>query len=159
MGLAQTPIKTVSQASSNAQVLGGKIHVSYASLLSFSSSVVSDSLWLHGLQHARLPCPSLPPGICSNSCPLNQWCYPTISSLCINSNQSINQPLNHPSSYVTTESWWRHGRQHARLPCPLPSLGVCSNSCPLNQWSVQPSHPLSTHSPPPLNLSQNQGLF
>ena len=34
----------------------------------------------HELQHARLPCPSPSPGICSNSCPLSQWCYPTISS-------------------------------------------------------------------------------
>ena len=34
----------------------------------------------HGLQHARLPCPSLPPRACSNSCPLSQWCHPTISS-------------------------------------------------------------------------------
>ena len=41
---------------------------------------VSDSLQPHGLQHARPPCPSLSPGVCSNSCPLNQWCYPTISS-------------------------------------------------------------------------------
>ena len=32
----------------------------------------------HGLQHARLPCPSLFPGVCSNPCPLSQWCYPTI---------------------------------------------------------------------------------
>ena len=32
-----------------------------------------------GLQHPRLPCPSLSPGFCSNSCPLNQWCHPTIS--------------------------------------------------------------------------------
>ena len=46
----------------------------------FSHSIVSDSLWLHGLQHARLPCPSPTPGACSNSCPLNQWCRPTISS-------------------------------------------------------------------------------
>ena len=36
----------------------------------FSCSVVSDSLQPHGLQHTRLPCPSLPPGACSNSCPL-----------------------------------------------------------------------------------------
>ena len=35
----------------------------------------------HGLQHARLPWPSLSPGVCSNSCPLSQWCHPTISSL------------------------------------------------------------------------------
>ena len=39
-----------------------------------------DSLVLHELQHARLPCPSLSPGVCSNSCPLSQWCHPTISS-------------------------------------------------------------------------------
>ena len=48
--------------------------------LLFSCSVVSDSLKPHGLQHTRLPCPSLSPGICSNSCPLNQRCHPTISS-------------------------------------------------------------------------------
>ena len=46
----------------------------------FSHSVVSDSLWPHGLQHARLPCPSPTPGACSNSCPSSQWCYPIISS-------------------------------------------------------------------------------
>ena len=48
----------------------------------FSSvaSVVSDSLWPHGLQHARLPCPSPTPGAYSNSCPSSQWCHPTISS-------------------------------------------------------------------------------
>ena len=41
-------------------------------LLLFSRSVVSDSLQPHGLQHARLPCPSLSPRVCSNSCPLSQ---------------------------------------------------------------------------------------
>ena len=45
-----------------------------------SRSVMSDSLWPHGLQHARLPCPSPTPGTCSNLCPLSQWCHPTISS-------------------------------------------------------------------------------
>ena len=35
---------------------------------------------LHGLKHARLPCPLLSPRVCSNSCPLSQWCHPTISS-------------------------------------------------------------------------------
>ena len=39
-----------------------------------------DSLRPHGLQHARLPCPPLSPRVCSNSCPLSQWCHPTISS-------------------------------------------------------------------------------
>ena len=37
-------------------------------------------LWPHGLKHARLPCPLLSPGVCSNSCPLRRCCYPTISS-------------------------------------------------------------------------------
>ena len=48
----------------------------------FSSvqSLASDSLRPHGLQHARLPCPSPTPGAYSNSCPLSQWCVPTISS-------------------------------------------------------------------------------
>jgi len=38
------------------------------------------TLQLHGLQHARLPCPPLSPGVSSNSCPLTCWCHPTISS-------------------------------------------------------------------------------
>ena len=41
---------------------------------------MSDSLWPHGLQHARFPCPSPTPGAYSNSCPLHWWCHPTISS-------------------------------------------------------------------------------
>ena len=45
----------------------------------FSSSVVSDSLRPHGLQHTRLPCPSPTPRACSNSCPSSQWCHPNIS--------------------------------------------------------------------------------
>ena len=48
--------------------------------LKFSHSVVSSSLWTHGLQHASLPCPLPTPGACSNSCPLSQWCHLTISS-------------------------------------------------------------------------------
>ena len=52
-------------------------------LLLFIHSVVSDSLWPHGLQHARLPCPSPSPRACSNSCPLSQWCHPTILSAVI----------------------------------------------------------------------------
>ena len=50
------------------------------SSIQFSHSVVSDSLGPNGLQHARLPCPSPTPGAYSNSCPLSQWCHPTISS-------------------------------------------------------------------------------
>ena len=46
----------------------------------FSCSVVSDSLRPHGLQHTKLPRLSPTPRVYSNSCPLSQWCYPTISS-------------------------------------------------------------------------------
>ena len=49
-------------------------------LLLFSCSVVSNSLWPHGLQYTRLPRPLLSPRACSNSRPLSRWCHPTISS-------------------------------------------------------------------------------
>ena len=49
-------------------------------VLLFSCQVVSDSLQPHGLQHARPPCPSIPPKVCSSSCPLHRWCHLTISS-------------------------------------------------------------------------------
>ena len=42
-------------------------------------SVMSYSLWPHGLQHGRPPCPSPSPRVCSNSCPLSQWWHSTIS--------------------------------------------------------------------------------
>ena len=51
-----------------------------AQVSQFSRSDVSNSLWPHELQHTRLPCPSPTPRACSNSCPLNRWCHPTISS-------------------------------------------------------------------------------
>ena len=67
-------------------VFGGQSHCLFASkdvgniFSRFSRSVVSDSLWPHGLQHARLPCSSPTPGAYPNSRPLSQWCHPTIPS-------------------------------------------------------------------------------
>ena len=49
-------------------------------LLLFSCSVMLDSLWPYGLQPTRPPCPSPSPWVCSDSCPLSQWCHPTNSS-------------------------------------------------------------------------------
>ena len=49
-------------------------------LFQFSCSIVSDSLWPHGLQNSKLPCPSPTPRAGSNSCPSSRWCHPTISS-------------------------------------------------------------------------------
>ena len=56
--------------------LGSPLKVS----VQFSHSVVSNSLWPHGLQHTRLPCPSPTPGACSNSYSSRWWCHPAISS-------------------------------------------------------------------------------
>ena len=54
-----------------------------ASLMVQFSLVVSDSLWPHGLQHARPPCPLPTPGVHSNSCPLSRRCHPVISSFVV----------------------------------------------------------------------------
>ena len=56
------------------------LFVVYSASVQFSLSVVSDSLRPRRLQHTRPPCPSPTPGAYSNSCPLSQWCHPTISS-------------------------------------------------------------------------------
>ena len=77
---------------------------------------MSNSLWPHGLQHARLPCPSVSPGVCSNSCPLSQF-----SSVQL-------------SCSVMSDSLQPHGRQHTWLLCPTPTPIACSNSCPLSRW-------------------------
>ena len=58
---------------------------------------MSDSLWPHGLQHARPPCPSPTPGVYSNSCPLSQWCQPTISSSIV--------PFSHLQSFPASGSF------------------------------------------------------
>ena len=71
--------------------------------LLFRRLIMSDSLWLHGLQHARLPCPSPSPRVCSDSCPLSWWCHPTILpsvvpfSSCL---QSFPAPGSFPMSQV-----------------------------------------------------------
>ena len=78
----------------------------------FSHSVVSNSLWPHGLQHARLPCSSLTPIACSNSCPLSRWCHPAITSSIV------------PSSACPL-----------RLPSIPPSIRVISNESTLHmRW-------------------------
>ena len=60
---------------------------------------------------------------------------------------------------VISNSLQPHGLQHARLPCPSASHGTCSNSCPSSRWCHPTISPLSSSSPPALNLSQHQGLF
>ena len=54
-------------------------HAQFSSV-QFRCSVMSHTLWLHGLHHSRPPCQSSTPRVYSNSCPFGQWCHPTISS-------------------------------------------------------------------------------
>ena len=65
-----------------------------SSRLLFSCSVMSTSLKPYGQEHARLPCPSPSPRVCSNSCPLSRWCHPTISS-------SVNPFSSCPQSFTS----------------------------------------------------------
>ena len=62
------------------------------------------------------------------------------------------------SHSVVSDSLRPHGLQHTRPPCPSPTPGVYPNSCPSVSDAIQPSHLLSSPSPPTLNLSQHQGL-
>ena len=64
---------------------------------------MSDSLRTRGLQHSRLPCPSLPPEVCSNSCLLSWWCHPTISS---SATPFSSCPQSFPASGSFTMSWF-----------------------------------------------------
>ena len=76
--------------------------------LLFSRSV-SDSVWPHGLQHARLPCPSPSPRVCSNSCPLSRWCHPTISSSVVPFSccpQSFPASVSFPMSRLNISKYW-----------------------------------------------------
>ena len=70
----------VNQSLNISQFLHWDTEILCHSSAQFSHSVVSDSLRPHESQHARPPCPSPTPGAYSNSCPLNQWCHPPISS-------------------------------------------------------------------------------
>ena len=96
---------------------------------------------------------------------LRSWTpYCKIQTWMEENGKKITRPLRFPFNSVkfshseVSDSLWPHGLQHARLPCPLPTPRVYSNSCPLIQW-WHPSHPLSSPSPPTFNLSQHQGLF
>ena len=56
-----------------------------------SRSVVSDSLWRHGLQHSRPPCPTPAPGVYPNSCSLSQWSHPSNSSSVVPFSHALNR--------------------------------------------------------------------
>ena len=90
------------------------------------------ALQLHGLQHARLPRPSPSPGVCWNSCPLNRWCHPTISSS-VTPFFSCPQACPAPGSFPVSRLFISSGQSVAAF-CSSPSLiqpftlGFCFSS-------------------------------
>ena len=99
------------------------------SSVQFSRLVMSDSLWPHGLQHARPPCPSQTPGVYPNSCLLSQWCHLTISS-------SVIPFSSHPQSFPTSGSF----QMHQIFASGGQSIGVSASTSvlPMNtqDWSI-----------------------
>jgi len=83
------------------------------SSVQFSCSVVSDSLWPHESQYTRLPCPSLTPGVHSNSCPSSQWCHPAISSSGVLVSPS--PPAPNPSQHQSLFQWVNSSHEVAKV--------------------------------------------
>ena len=90
----------------------------------FSRSVTSDSLRLHGLQHARLPCASPASTACSNSCPSNRWCHPTISYYVVPFS-SCRQSCPASGSFLMSRFFAAGGR----------SIGLSFSISPSNEYS------------------------
>ena len=84
---------------------------------------MSNSLQPHGLQHTRLPCPSLSCRVCSNSCPLSWWCYPTIS-ICITPFSACPQIFPASGSFPITELFASGGQ----------NIGASAPILPMNIW-------------------------
>ena len=92
-------------------------------MVQFSCSLVSNSLQPNGLQHTRLPCPSPSPGACSNSCPLSQWCHPTISSfvMTFSGSQSFPTSGTFPVNQLFTSGGQSVGASASVLPMHIQS--------------------------------------
>ena len=85
------------------------------------------ALWPHGLEHTRLPHPSLSPGVCSNSCLLSKWCHPTISS-------SVAPFASCPQSFPLSGSFpksWLFEAKKKKPESTRWSPGIGAGHCPL----------------------------
>ena len=112
-----------------------KSHWNHEVVSHFSCSVMSDSLRPHGLQHARLSCPSKIPRDCSNSCPSSRWYHPTISSSVICQEPAWGIP---PVAKVMRKGAWQNAKVGSGLRGPsglsrasTPKTRVCLLSCVL----------------------------
>ena len=140
----------------------------------FSRSLMFSSLQPHGLQHARLSCPTPTPRAYSNSCPSSQWCHPTISSSVIvvpysSRLQSFSASGSFPMSQFLASVSSVQSLSHVRL-FATPWIAARQTSLFItNSWSslrltsiksVMPSsHLILIPSPPAPNPSQHQSLF
>ena len=102
----------------------------------FSHSVISDSLWPHEPQHARPPCPS--PWVYLNSCPLSQWCHPTISSSVI-SFSSCPQSFPESGSFPRSQFFTSGGQSTgvSALTSVLPMNTQDWSALEWTSWSLQ----------------------
>ena len=103
------------------------MHTHDYAISQFSCSVMSNSLWPHGLQHVRLPCPSPTPGAYSNSCPSYCWCHPTISSSVIPFSSYLQfcpASGSFPMSQVFTSGGQSIGASASASVLPLNILGL-----------------------------------
>ena len=96
-------------------------------LLLFSCSVLSDFLRPHGVHHARPPCSSLSPGVCSNSCPSTQRCHPTISSSVVSFSPYL-QFFLASESFQMSQLFTSGGQ----------SIGASTSILSTNSWSLFP---------------------
>ena len=109
------------------------------SLVQFSRSVVSHSLWPHGLQHTRPPCPSPTPGddllnlTYLNSCPLNRWCHPTISSSVVPFSSCLLSFL--ASGYFQMSQFFTSGGQSIRFSASASVLPMNTQDWSLLGWT------------------------
>ena len=91
---------------------------------------MSNSLWLHGLQHAKLLCPSLSPRTCSNSCASSQWCNSTISSSVVpfsSCPQSFPASGSFPTSWLFTSGGQTIGASASASVLPMNIQGLVFN--------------------------------
>ena len=114
-------------------------------LVVFSHQFMSNSLWPHGLKHARLPCPPLFPRVCSNLCSLSQWCHPTISSssalfsCCL---QSFPASGSFPTSWLFASGGQSFEASTSTSMASYSHIGVISAITVLLAWCFSKSHPL-----------------
>ena len=116
------PNSGIEPASLMFPALAGGFFASSTTLL-LSCSVMSYPIRSHGLQHARPPCPSPSPGVCSNSCLLNQWCHPTISSSVISFSSCL-QSFPASGSFPMSQLFASGGQ----------SIGASASVLPMNIW-------------------------